>query len=64
MDSNFGDLPYVFIYLDDILIASKTRGEHFEHLRAVFALLAENGLAVNHKKCELGVEPWNFLATK
>ena len=61
MDSIFGNIPYVFVYLDDILIASKTRREHFEHLREVFALLAENGLAVNKQKCELGVDRLEFL---
>ena len=56
MDSIFGELPYAFVYLDDILIASKSRQEHFVHLRKVFSLLEENGLAVNFKKCELGVK--------
>ena len=42
-------------------MASKTRSEHFENLRQVFALLEENGLAVNAKKCELGVETLDFL---
>ena len=61
MDSVFSNIPYVFVYLDDILIASKSRSEHFEHLRQVFALLAENGLAVNTKKCELDVDRLEFL---
>ena len=64
MDSIFGSIPYVFIYLDDILIASKSRSEHFEHLRAVFSLLEENGLVVNGAKCELGVEELIFLGHK
>ena len=56
MDSIFGEIPYAFVYLDDILIASKSRQEHFVHLWQVFSLLEENGLAVNFKKCELGVK--------
>ena len=63
MDLIFGDIPFAFVYLDDILIASRTRREHFEHLRQVFTLLEANGLAVNHKKCELGVERLEFSAT-
>ena len=39
MDSVFGEIPYVFKYQDDILIASKSKEEHFEHLRQVFELL-------------------------
>ena len=61
MDSVFGNIPFVFVYLDDVLIASKDRRQHFEHLREVFALLEENGLAVNLKKCELGVDKLDFL---
>ena len=35
IDRIFRGLPYVFIYLDDILIASWTRKLHIEHLRVV-----------------------------
>ena len=61
MDSIFGDIPFAFVYLDDVLIASKSRQEHFVHLKQVFDLLQENGLAVNAKKCELGVDELDFL---
>ena len=61
MDSIFGNVPFVFVYLDDVLVASRNRQEHFEQLRQVFALLEENGLAVNVKKCELGVDHLDFL---
>ena len=56
MDSIFGEIPFAFLYLDDVLVASKRRQEHFQHLRQIFALLA-----VNYKKCELGVEELDFL---
>ena len=61
MDSIFGEIPFAFVYLDDMLIASKSRQDHFQHLYQVFKLLEENGLAVNVKKCELGVEKLDFL---
>ena len=52
------DLLFAFInkfcqvYLDDILIYSKTRKEHQKHLEQVFAKLEEAGLQVDIKKCE------------
>ena len=41
----------VFVYLDDILIASKNFGEHLRQLRAVFERLRSAGLRLKPKKC-------------
>ncbi len=43
MDSLFKHLPFVFCYLDDIIMASHTLEEHHEHLRQIFTVLQENG---------------------
>jgi hypothetical protein len=51
MDSLFRDCPFVFIYLDDILIFSKDKAEHFQHLNTVFQILADSGLRLNPAKC-------------
>jgi hypothetical protein len=51
MDKVCAGLPFVFIYLDDILIASTTFQEHQKHLRQVLSLLASNGLRINADKC-------------
>jgi hypothetical protein len=40
----------VFIYLDDVLITSRTVEEHQHHLRLVFQLLSKNGLLLNVAK--------------
>ena len=40
-----------FVYLDDILIASKTFSEHIQHIREVFARLRAAGLRLKPKKC-------------
>ena len=40
------------VYLDDIVVYSKTLTEHEKHLRLVFQKLRENRLYVKPKKCE------------
>ena len=60
-DSIFGNIPYAFVYLDDVLVASKSVSDHEKHLRSVFTLLRDNGLFVNKSKCLLGVSSLNFL---
>ena len=61
MDVILGDLPRVFVYIDDILVASETPAQHLEDLKAVFSILAENGLVVNRAKCTLGASSLQFL---
>ena len=41
------------VFLDDILIFSKTFPEHLERLNACFSRLAEHGLKLKPSKCEL-----------
>ena len=43
---------HVLVYLDDILIYSKTKVEHLVHLREVCQILRENKLFCKLKKCE------------
>ncbi len=43
----FCHLPFVFTYLDDHLIASRTLEEHLLHLQQFFQVLQENGLTIN-----------------
>eukprot|EP00253_Pinus_taeda_P025892 PITA_25892 len=42
---------FVIVYLDDILIFSKTREEHLRHVRKVLEKLQQNKLLINLKKC-------------
>jgi hypothetical protein len=51
MDSLLKHLPFVFCYLDDIIIASHSLEEHHEHLRQIFTILQENGLQISPAKC-------------
>jgi cleavage and polyadenylation specificity factor subunit 1 len=50
MDQLFFDLPCVFVYLDDLLVASRSVQEHKAHLRQVLGLLQKNGLVINREK--------------
>jgi cleavage and polyadenylation specificity factor subunit 1 len=61
MDGVLRDIPFAFVYLDDILIASKSEEEHQQHLRYIFSLLSANGLVVNRDKCVFGVTEIDFL---
>lgn len=51
----------VLVYLDDVLIYSKTVEEHVELLDKVFSLLQLNKLYLKEKKCSLFLEKINFL---
>ena len=47
---------FAFVYLDDIIVFSKTIEEHFVHLDRVFSLLARDGLKMKTTKCEFSKE--------
>jgi len=47
------DLTNVLVYLDDIIIHSRTFETHLEHFRAVFSSLRAAGLKLKHTKCNL-----------
>ena len=61
MDNILGDIPRVFVYIDDILVASESPEQHIEDLKNVFSILAENGLVVQRSKCVLGKSSLDFL---
>ena len=56
----FLDQFYV-VYLDDILIYSKNKKEHQEHVCKILAKLKEAGLYANAEKCEFNVEKTTFV---
>ena len=43
---------FVLVYLDDILIYSKTKAEHLKHIDTVLSVLSENKLYAKLSKCE------------
>ena len=50
-----------FVYIDDILVASKTLEEHLQHLAAVFERLRKAGLSLKPKKCRFLCEKVAYL---
>lgn len=49
-------LPFVFVYLDDILVPSRSVGQH-----EVFQHLVAHGLIINPSKCWFGLPVLDFL---
>jgi len=42
-----------FVYIDDIVVYSKTEEEHLTHLKAIYHCLYKAGLTLNLQKCNL-----------
>ncbi len=61
MDTVCQGLDFVFVYVDDILVASKDAEEHERHLRQLFHRLQEHGLVINVAKCQFGRASLDFL---
>ena len=47
MDEVLEGLEYCFVYVDDMLIGSKSLEEHEHHLREVLSRMAEHGIVFN-----------------
>jgi transposase InsO family protein len=52
---------YVVVYLDDIIIYSKTFEDHLKHLAEVFSLLKDAGMRLNRTKCEFFKKEIEYL---
>ena len=61
MDEILGDLDFVFVYMDDVLVASRMADEHEEHFRQLFRRLEEHELVVSPGKCQFGQKTIEFL---
>lgn len=52
---------FVVVFIDDILIFSKTEEEHAEHIRMVLQKLREHKLYAKRSKCEFWLKKVSFL---
>ncbi|XP_069147076.1 uncharacterized protein [Solanum lycopersicum] len=51
----------VIVFIDDILVYSKSKKEHEEHLRIVLEMLREKKLCAKFSKCEFWLDAVSFL---
>ena len=51
MDEVVQQLPGVYIYLDDVLVASASPEQHTDHLKQLFEAPRRFGLVINRSKC-------------
>ena len=52
---------FVVVFIDDVLIYSRTREEHAEHLRTVLNILREKQLYAKLSKCDFWMSEIQFL---
>ena len=60
MDRLLSGLDFVFVYLDDIIIGSRSAAEHVRHLRALFQ---RQDWSSTRRSVSLEWRRWNFWAT-
>ncbi|KAG9458886.1 hypothetical protein H6P81_003394 [Aristolochia fimbriata] len=63
MQKIFDDFLHKFVecYVDDVVVKTKSRGDHLRDLRAVFERLRRHQLKMNPLKCAFGVSSGKFL---
>src|SRR6266536_1076751 len=52
---------FILVYVDDLLVFSKSYKEHIAHLEVFFRKVEQNGLILSKKKMEICKEKINFL---
>jgi len=61
MDKTLSGLPFVIIYLDDILIHSDSVTTHAKHLKIVFQCIRDAGLTLRGAKYHIGLPSLHYL---
>ena len=52
---------FVIVFIDDILVYSKSKKKHEEHLRMVLEMMREKKLYAKFSKCEFWIDAVSFL---
>ena len=52
---------FAFVYLDDVIIFSRSESEHLQHVAQILQLLEANKLSLSREKCEFGRRSLLFL---
>jgi len=60
IDEVIQGLPFLYAFIDDLLIASETIKEHEQHFQLVFTLLSQYGVIINPAKCQFEVPSLQF----
>lgn len=55
---------YLILFLDDLLVYSRSIQEHKEHPRRLFSILREHKLCARRSKCRIGVNEVDYLGYK
>ncbi|CAH8613718.1 unnamed protein product [Schistosoma haematobium] len=61
MDEVTRGLDFVFVYIDDVLIASSSIDEHVQHLHTLFERFKSYGVVIKPSKCIFGASSLEFL---
>ncbi|CAB3385941.1 Hypothetical predicted protein [Cloeon dipterum] len=61
MDQVLQNMPFAFVFVDDVLVASPNEETHKTHLQLVLEQFSKHGLVVNAEKCILGAPTVHFL---
>ena len=61
VDDILAGIPHVFVYMDDILVASPTVAEHKKDMKWVMEVLQKHGIVINGEKCQFHKSQVEFL---
>ena len=61
MENIFRDLPFIAVYIDDLIVMSVSLEEHIVHFEAVFQKLHAHRLVINMDKCDFAKKELTYL---